>query len=178
MKRYNQNNDPFSFMNQMNNGQFSPQYLDNIREMVKNFNSVLNEDFWKDIQGFTGSGNNQRRNPRQRELVPCEIWENEENYYISILIPGLTTASNAYLHFYNDQKLMIKAQASPIQPTGAKSLIATDFPHQTVEKEIDLPGPIRIEQYTKSFEHNILHIVLEKKQDTSQSDNFTIPFDF
>lgn len=168
MSEFNNKNNPFSYLNY--GQQFSPDYLNNIKEMVNNFNSVLNDDFWNDVNQFTGM--NQKR--QKKDLVPIEIWENETYYYVNLLVPGLVDASDTSVHFFSDQRIGIKARVSANQPVGAKALVLSEFPQTFFKKEINLPQPVNGERYTKNLENNILLLTLEKKEDNS----IELPFNF
>ncbi|MDA7025094.1 hypothetical protein PJ311_00555 [Bacillus sp. CLL-7-23] len=57
--------------------------------MVKQYHSLLNDDFWSNIHGL---GTSRRK---KTQTIPVEIWENDKNLFLSIVAPGLPHLNHA-----------------------------------------------------------------------------------
>lgn len=169
---------PMGFFNQKNGfpfqampqSQFSPENLLELKKMVKQYHSILNDDFWSNIHGL---GTSKRK---EIQLIPVEIWESEHNIYLLIICPGLKELNHAKVFFQNDQVLTLKIKHQSVKPAGADTLLSSDLPQTTYEREIFLPKSVMTSNYSSSYEDGILTYVLKKAED--HESDLEIPFDF
>ncbi|WP_227935584.1 Hsp20 family protein [Alkalihalobacillus deserti] len=177
MDFFNQKKAGFPF-NQVHGTQFSPEYLHQIKNMVKQYNSVMTDDFWGTFNGF----NENQKKEATKQILPIEIWESSESIYLSIVVPGLSRLSHAKIVFQNGQVLLLKIKSSSIKPAGGESLIKSELPQQIYEREIFLEKPVNTSDYSSSYDNGILTYTFEKAKDSwnqrSKSKNeLEIPFD-
>lgn len=157
---------PFQAMPQP---QFDPESMLELRKMVKQYHSILNDDFWGDIHGL---GTSKRK---QVQLIPVEIWDSEQNIYLTIIAPGLKDLNHTKIFFHNDQVLTLKIKHHSIKPPGAHALLTSELPQDMYEREIFLPKAVVTSDYSSSYEAGILTYVFKKANDESELE---IPFDF
>ncbi|MBM7663475.1 HSP20 family molecular chaperone IbpA [Bacillus mesophilus] len=155
---------PFSAMSKSH---FNPEELYEIKNMVKQYHSILNEDFWADIHGVKAK--KKKRDP----IIPIEIWENDKYVYLSIIYPGLPDIKYARIHFQNDQIVKVKIKNHSLKPEGAVTLLSSDLPQNTYEREIFLGKSVITSDYSSSYEDGVLTYTFIKIKDEIE-----IPFDF
>ncbi|WP_170287612.1 hypothetical protein [Aquibacillus halophilus] len=158
--------DGFPF-NGMPQPEYSPEKIYEMKKMVKQYQSVLNDDFWGDIHGL---GTNKKK---KVQMIPYEIWENDQNYYLSVICPGLQDRNHAKIFFHNDQVLTLKIKHHSIKPIGAVALVSSDLPQKPYEREIFLQKSVVTSDYSSTYENGILTYTFKKV-----NDEFEIPFDF
>ncbi|MFC4321535.1 Hsp20/alpha crystallin family protein [Litchfieldia salsa] len=155
---------PFSAIPQ---SQINPESLHEMKKMVKQYHSMLNDDFWGDIQGL---GSNKKK---QSQRIPVEIWESDENIYLLIVAPGLTSINHTKIEFNTDQLLTLKMKLKSLRPNRAMSLLSSELPQNTYVREISLKRSVKTTDYTSSYEDGVLTYTFKKV-----SDELDIPFDF
>ena len=153
--------------NAMPTPQFSPEKLKEFKKMIKQYHSILNDDFWGNIQGV---GTKKEKNI---EILPIEIWEDAENIYLSVVCPGLQEINHAKIFFHNDQVLTLKIKRHSIQPKDTVTLILSDLPQLSYEREIFLQKSVVTSDYCSSYEDSVLTYTFKKAKD-----ELKIPFDF
>lgn len=158
--------DGFPF-NAMPQPEFTPERIHELKKMVKQYHSVLNDDFWSDIHGL---GTSKRKS---EPMIPIELWESDQNVCLSIIAPGLSDLNQAKVFFHNDQLLTLKIKIHSIKPTSGNQLIYSDLPQQAYEREIFLQKSVKTANYSKNYENGILTYTFKKSDD-----ELNIPFDF
>lgn len=158
---------------------FSPEYLNQIKTMVKQYNSVMTDDFWGDLNGLTGG----YKKEKAIQMLPIEIWENKDSLYLSMIVPGLEGLKDAKLFFENDQVVILKINSPSYKPAGAEILLRSETPQQMYERQIKLGKPVKTTDYSSSYQGGILTYTFAKIQgswnDQVNSQNeLEIPFDF
>ncbi|MBB6454012.1 HSP20 family molecular chaperone IbpA [Salirhabdus euzebyi] len=147
--------------------QFNPEHIHDLKQMIKQYHSVLNDDFWGDIHGLRTSKR------KGIEIIPIEIWEDEENLYLIIVAPGLQNKSHAKIYFHNDQALTLKIKTHSLKPVQSTQLITSDLPQNYYEREIFLKKSVLTSSYSSSYEKGVLTYTFNKV-----NDELEIPFDF
>ncbi|WP_456275194.1 Hsp20/alpha crystallin family protein [Bacillus sp. AK128] len=158
--------DGFPF-NAIPESQFNPEDLYDLKKMVKQYHSMLNEDFWSDIHGMRVKKN--KREP----VIPIEVWENDKFVYLSVICPGLPDIKYARIQFQNDQDLKLILKSHSIKPEGATTLLSSELPQNNFEREIHLKKSVVTTDYSSSFEDGVLSFTFIKIKDEIE-----IPFDF
>jgi HSP20 family molecular chaperone IbpA len=146
-------NDKFPFGNQ----QFSSESINKIKEMANQMNSLLNDDFLENIYGRTRS-----RHRNNRNNVPIEIWENNEELFLLLVLPGLETKNSYKIHFKSEEELVFQAKTEALQPPSGKMLMTSELPHHGVKSHITLPSPVKTENFTSYYENGVLTFVFKK----------------
>lgn len=134
--------------------QFTPEHLHHIKQMMKQYHSLLNEDFWKNIYGLSKQ--------HTLQVLPIEIWESKESLFLSIIVPGLANMNEATLDFHSEQEVTITVKANSIKPVNAEQLLKSELPQQTYQREILLPKRVDPFDYTSSYERGVITYVLIK----------------
>lgn len=147
--------------------QFNPEQIHEYKKMVKHYHSFLNDDFWGDIHGL---GTSKKKNV---QLIPIEVWESEEHLYLSIISPGLPDLNHAKIIFHNDQALTLKIKTRSTRPIGAVTLLSSELPQHSYEREIFLQKSVITSDYSSSYEGGVLTYTFKKADDELE-----IPFDF
>ncbi|QOR67404.1 hypothetical protein IM538_04485 [Cytobacillus suaedae] len=167
---------PMDFFNRKDGGypfysmpqpEFTPENMHDLKKKIRQYQSVLNEEFWGDIQGL----GTRKRNKIQ--IIPIEIWESDENVFLLVAAPGLSTINHAKIIFQNDQILTLKIKTHSMKPAGAHTILDTEFPQHSYEREIFLKVSVITSDYSSSYEDGVLTYVFRKVKDT-----LDIPFDF
>ncbi|WP_102346185.1 Hsp20/alpha crystallin family protein [Bacillus sp. Marseille-P3661] len=165
MEFFNQK-DGFPF-NHLPKSHFSPEYLQEIRNMVKQYNSVFNSEFWGTVHGLnTLKGRNLR-------IFPFELWECDEFLYLCLVVPGLSKIDDVKLNFHSHQIVSFKVKQRSMKPGGAKNLLKSELPQKEYEREIHLKTPIQTTDFSASYEDGVLVYTFKKVE--AQLD---IPADF
>ncbi|MFC4556857.1 hypothetical protein ACFO3D_01385 [Virgibacillus kekensis] len=158
---------PFGEMGNINHNPLSAEYLDQIKEMMEQYNSVLNEEFWNNIQGISNRGR------KKMEGFPIELWESDEELFIQAYIPGVKDTRRIKVSFLSDKKLKIKATQKSEQPTTAKRQLASDFTDSHIERYVKLPYEVETDNYSIHTEAGIVTLIFNKIHR-----GVKVPFDF
>ncbi|WP_078544548.1 Hsp20 family protein [Litchfieldia alkalitelluris] len=158
--------DGFPF-NAMPQSEINPKSILEMKKMVKQYHSLLNDDFWGDIHGLRTS------KKKQTQMIPVEIWEDVKHIYLCIVAPGLPSMKYAKIHFNTDQILTLKVKSHSLKPSQAVTLLSSDLPQQYYEREIPLPKSVKMSNYTSSYEDGVLTYTFIK-----EDNELEIPFDF
>lgn len=151
---------PFDFFNNNQSfpfkmhPQFSPEYLQDIRQMVKQYQAMFNEDFWKNISNLNQNGEIQR--------LPIEIWENDDFIFLMVIAPGLNDLDETDVYFQSDQLLTLFIKSHTVKPETATVLLKSELPKGNYEREIYLPKPVKTMDYSVSQENGILTYIFKK----------------
>lgn len=152
---------PFDFFNKTNSptksffqNQFTPEHLHHIKQMVKQYNSLLNEDFWQNIYGLSKQ--------HTLQVLPIEIWESNDSLFLSIVAPGLSDMNEAALEFHSDQEVTLTVKANSLKPVNADQLLKSELPQQTYKREIFLPKRVDPFDYSSSYERGVITYVFIK----------------
>ena len=133
---------PFNAMPQQQ--QFSLENMHEIKKMGQHDHSGLNDEFWGDMHGVAQS------KKKKTEIIPVEVWENKENIYLIIVCPGLSTINHAKIFFHTDQVLTLKIKTHSLKPDGATTLLLSELPQQSYEREISLKKSVVTSDYSSS----------------------------
>ncbi|MDC3417392.1 Hsp20 family protein [Aquibacillus salsiterrae] len=155
------NNFPFQ---KMTSDHFSPEYMDDVKKMMKQYQSFFDSDFFETMNQYQG---NKDRQPH----FPIEILENENFLYLNIVTPGLKDLRNSKLVFKNDREVLLKAKVTPRKTGEALTLIKSELPREVYERKIHLPKPVEETTYSSNYDDGVLTYVLKKKK-THASDFF------
>ncbi|RSK27534.1 hypothetical protein EJF36_11960 [Bacillus sp. HMF5848] len=167
MDFFNQKNGfPFNMMPQQ---QFNPEQLHSIKQMVKQYNTIINDEFWGDVHGLAAA-----KNTRETPNVPIEIWENDKYLFVTVIIPNLTDLKHVKIFFKNNQRFTLKIKMPSYKPEGAVTLLASNCPQRVFEKEVSLKKPVNTSDYSYSYEGGILLYTFQK----AANETLDIPFDF
>lgn len=153
--------------NAIPDSQINPESIYEMKKMVKQYHALLNDDFWGDIHGLRTSRS------KKGQIIPVEIWENEENLFLLIIVPGLPNMNHAKIHFNNNQTLTLKVKARSLKPHNGVTLLTNELPQHSYEREIFLHRSVNTSDYTSSYENGVLTYTF-----TKMNDELEIPFDF
>lgn len=161
------NKNGISFQEALSQPHIHPESLHGIKKMVKEYQTILNDDFWGDINGL-------RTNKRKNEsILPVEIWEDEKNIYLLVVTPGLQDLQHAQISFQNDQECILKIKSNSLMPKNDVTLVSTELPQQYYEREIFIGKSVNTLDYSSSYEDGLLTYKLQKAKNT-----IDIPIDF
>lgn len=150
---------PFPFNLSTPYSPFQEEYFQNIRQMVKHYQSILNEDFWKNVSTM---GQHQ-----DRTNLPIEIWENDDFIFLTVITPGLKNLDRVEERFLNDQLITLKLYLPAVKPDSANVLIKSELPKGEYERDIFLPKAVETMDYSVSLESGILTYVFKKAREMS-----------
>lgn len=159
---------PFENMGNMNQNPFSSDYLDQVKEMMDQYNSVLNEDFWTNMNGMG--------NPKKRKKMsgfPVEMWESDDQLFVLAYIPGVRETRQVKTSFISEKKINIKSKLLSEQPPTAKRQLATEMSDSFTERDVILPYEVESDNYSINVEKGITTLIFSKVDS-----NENVPFDF
>lgn len=158
---------PFENMGEMNQNPFSSSYLDQVKEMMEQYNSVLNEEFWDNVHGM---GNQKKK--RKMRSFPIEMWESDDELFVLAHIPGVKETRQVKTSFLSEKKVKVKAKLLSDQPPTAKRQLATEL-SDLFERDVTLPYTVESDNYSIHVDEGITTIIFGKV------DSFVnVPFDF
>jgi len=96
----------------------------------------------------------------------CEIKENEKEYKVKFMLPGMSKEDiNVEL---SDNVLTVKAEFKKEESPEDEVLHVSEFTYGNYEKSIRFEQEIDDEKSTSEYKNGILHITLAKKQETKK----------
>lgn len=155
----------------MHNHKQSLQHLQEIKNMMKEYRTVIDEEFWGGVNGLR----------KQKPIgLPVELWESKKHVYLLILAPGLKSIKQAKIEFKSSKLLEFKVESHSIKPEKDLLLVYSELPVDKYEREIQLSSPIIIGKYSSSFENGIITYTFfkDKSEHTAQTKQINIPFNF
>jgi HSP20 family molecular chaperone IbpA len=159
----------FGNMGQMNQHPFSTEHLNQIKEMVEQYNSVLNEEFWSSINGM---GN--QKGSKKWSTFPIDMWESDDELFVLAYIPGIKETNQVKTSFMTERKIRIKGQVAFSQPPSTTRQLASELPNNILQRDLTLPYPVESDNYSVHLEEGVTTLIL-KKSDTTE---INVPFDF
>src|SRR5699024_11985365 len=99
--------------------QFTPEHLHHIKQMVKQYHSLLNEDFWKNIYGLSKQ--------HTLQMLHIEIWESKNSLFLSIIFSGLANMNEATLDFHSEQVVTITVKENSIKLVYSEHILISEL---------------------------------------------------
>ncbi|TXC85982.1 hypothetical protein FS935_18175 [Metabacillus litoralis] len=161
------NKNGFPFQEALSQPHVNPESLQGIKNMVKQYQTILNDDFWGEINGL------RKHKIKKEPVLPIELWENVEHIYLLIVCPGLPDLQHAHILFQNDQECTLKIKTNSLMPANDVALLSTELPQQYVEREISIGKSVNTSDYSSSYEDGLLTYKFQKAKNT-----IDIPIDF
>src|SRR5699024_7458141 len=128
--------------------QFTPEHLHHIKQMVKQYHSLLNEDFWKNIYGLSKQ--------HTLQMLPIEIWESKDSLFLSIIVPGLVNMNEPTFVLHIEHEVTITLKPNTIKPKNTEKLYKSKLTQQTYQREVLLPKRVNLFHYTSSYERGVI----------------------
>lgn len=158
------NFDPFSHMKNFQNSipDFEHPNFDhfnNIKEMMKQYRQVLNDDFWREMSNSQSNMVNQKKSLKH---IPIEIWETEKIYHVLAFIPSIKNQKQVEITLTGDHVLVLSVKNPSRKNYTHGTLVYSELENQYMHRNIKLPLPVITDSYTMSYENGILKIILKK----------------
>jgi HSP20 family molecular chaperone IbpA len=152
----------------------SLQQLKAVKQMVKEYQSVLNDEFWDGLKGINSK--------KKVTILPIEIWEDETNIYLFVVAPGLDSLKNAKIEFEAKNLLRLKVKGHSLKPTSGHAKFSfSEMPVNEYERDIDLPVKVDAD-YSASYEEGVLSYTFQKIKsnppEQKEENKAHIPFNF
>ncbi|MBM7603017.1 HSP20 family molecular chaperone IbpA [Metabacillus crassostreae] len=157
----------FPFQDALSQPHVNPESLQGIKDMVKQYQTILNDDFWGEVNGL------RKHKTKNEPVLPIEIWENDENIYLLVVSPGLPDLQHAQIFFENDYECKLKIKTNSLMPKNDVTLLSTELPQQFYEREISIGKAVDTSDYSSSYEDGLLTYKFQKAKNT-----IDIPIDF
>lgn len=156
--------------NHFTNEQLSPDYFLELKKMVQQYNEILSDDFWRNLQNMN------RRKRQNQPVVPIEIWENEQHLILLIVMPGMDV-NNIKITYHSPKHITFQSKLKTIQPPEAHNLLHSELPRYTLNRDIELPIPVKPDQHSISTNRDGVVTCTFTKEEIRQN-QIQIPLDF
>jgi HSP20 family molecular chaperone IbpA len=134
-------------------------HFNNIKEMMKQYKQVLNDDFWKEM---SNPHSNMAKQKKGLKHIPIEIWETDKIYQVLAFIPGIKNQKQVEINFTGDNVLVLSVKKPSRNSYTYGTLVYSELENQNMHRNIKLPIPVITDSYTMSYENGILKVILKK----------------
>lgn len=134
-------------------------HFNHIKEMMKQYKQVLNDDFWKEMSNPHFNMTNQKNSLKH---IPIEVWETDKVYQLLAFIPGIKNQKQVGIKFIGDNVLVLNVKKPLRNSYTYGTLVYSELENPNMQRNIKLPISVITDSYTMSYENGILKLILKK----------------